>query len=382
MRRVNGKTRGRPGANARKRGPVVWTIVLIDQGPLRRKAAKECQREMKRLEKARADWQQFQQKDKPAFERWMAQTFGALMTEMREINTIINEKEALVEAVEAEMYMGRWPTYELAYRALERRRAQAEAIARSGARNQDDEGADPRNEEKTDDAEPPRMSEFEEELLFEEFVRTFMGMNPDRMSDSAYQKLFADFRANVLGAEGRKRDQEPEAETRHAGKKAPAAEPSSRLKELYRILVRRLHPDTKADSDAQVSALWHEVQQAYSDGNIERLEMLLAFTDLQTEAAGEHTTVSQMRAVLAEVRRSLHALLRSLSSAKRELAWNFGENQKRDVLEQKLRRQMERDIGMRKGQLQELEVFIASWSAPKRRRSSRRRPQDHAEFPF
>src|SRR5688572_13236056 len=119
MRRVNGKTRGRPGANARKRGPVVWEIVLIDQAPLRQKAATECQREMKRLEKARADWQRFQQKDKPAFERWMAQTFGALMTELREINTHIHEKEALIEAVEAEMCFGQWPSYEM--RSEERR---------------------------------------------------------------------------------------------------------------------------------------------------------------------------------------------------------------------------------------------------------------------
>lgn len=131
-------------------------------------------------------------------------------------------------------------------------------------------------------------------MLFENFLRAVMGMNPDRMSDAKYEKMFGDFKANVLGHERPERQADL----------VPPKPLQSRIKELYRQLVRRLHPDTRAESDAEVSAVWHEVQEAYSDGNVERLEMLLAMTDLQENATGEHTSLSQMRSVLSELRRS------------------------------------------------------------------------------
>jgi hypothetical protein len=214
--------------------------------------------------------------------------------------------------------------------------------------------------------------------LFEEFVRSFMGMDPDRLSDAAYQRMFRDFKAKVLGGgEAGKQCGFPGEDTSRASE----AEAPSRLKELYRVLVRRLHPDTRADTDSDVSALWHEVQEAYADGNIERLEMLLAFTDMQAENVGRQTTVGQMRAVLKEIRSSLHALLRTLSGAKREMAWDFARNTNRGPLEQKLRRQMERDIAAREAQLRDLEAFIGSWSVQTRRRS-RRRAKVEDEFLF
>src|SRR5437588_12761186 len=53
-----------------------------------------------------------------------------------------------------------------------------------------------------------------------------------------------------------------------------------RVKEIYRRLVRRLHPDLRADGDATVSSLWHEVQEAYAAGDVARMELLLALSDL------------------------------------------------------------------------------------------------------
>src|SRR5439155_978861 len=53
---------------------------------------------------------------------------------------------------------------------------------------------------------------------------------------------------------------------------AGATEPVTidpRIKEIYRRLVRRLHPDLRADGDASVSSLWHEVQEAYVAGDVE-----------------------------------------------------------------------------------------------------------------
>src|SRR5207247_7519930 len=83
---------------------------------------------------------------------------------------------------------------------------------------------------------------------------------------------------------------------------ASATEPGTidlRVKEIYRRLVRRLHPDLRADGDATVSSLWHEVQEAYAAGDVARMELLLALSGL-SNAPGACTTLSQMRSVRGE----------------------------------------------------------------------------------
>src|SRR5437762_2098153 len=60
-------------------------IVWIDQAPLRANAAAECTDMMVRLEQARLGWHQFERQDKPAFVRWRAREFGALLSTARDV---------------------------------------------------------------------------------------------------------------------------------------------------------------------------------------------------------------------------------------------------------------------------------------------------------
>lgn len=328
-------------------------IVLLDQRPLRRKAASECSQAMARLEKAKADWKRFQQEDQAAFSRWVASTFGALLSQVREIEATVRAREALVQEVEMEMMFGGARSPRAAYGKVQHRRdnPQPEADPQSAP-------PPPRGEEESfEDGPFGGLPEFEQEMLFEDFLRVVMGMNPDRMNEKKYEQMFADFKANVFGQE------RPEPAP------APTPQPEhSRLKELYRLLVRRLHPDTKADNDTAVSVIWHEVQEAYSDGNVERLEMLLAMTDLQANATGEHTSLSQMRSVLAELRRSFNALQRNLRAAKKDPAWNFCGLADRSALEKRVRSELESRFQWHEGLLQTLDAQIARWSAPPKAR--------------
>lgn len=357
----------------------IWSLVVIDQEPLRAKASEDCRREMRRLERAREEWRRFEQDDQPAFSRWMAATFGPLLSELREINAAIHEREILVEEVEQEMFLRGWSTHERAYRAIRERKEAASAFStrsREEPSGKGKKGHDASGEEGRPNGN--NLDPFEQETLFREFASEFLGIDPDRLSDSAYDRMFNEFREKT-GMDGSSGDGKT-----HAPEPAPAPSPRekpSRLKELYRILVRRLHPDTRAGSDATVSAIWHDVQQAYADGNLERLEMLLAMTDIQADAPAEHTALSQLLAVLKETRRAVQAVLRSLSRAKKELAWNFAANANRGGLEKRLRAQMERDIAGRRTQLHELDEFIASWSRSKRKRGRQTLPEN-LEFRF
>ena len=340
-------------------------LVALDQGPLRRKTASECSREMARLEKVRAEWRRFEQEDRPAFERWRAATFGALLSRLRDTESLLREKEALIHEVEMEMFTRGTRNPRAAYAAVMRRRSKPPL-----AEARDDEP--PPMREDDGDFEIP---EFEQNLLFEDFLRTFLGIDPDRMSERKYEKMFADFKAKVLG----QGDPEPPPPSR--AQPAPPKTEQARIKEIYRVLVRRLHPDTRVDSDAEISALWHEVQEAYSHGNLERLEMLLALTDIQSNGAGEHTSLFQMRSVLRELRRSFSALQRSLKAGKRELAWNFVRTTDRTILQARLQRQFDADLAAQQESLREMEALLAEWSSqPKPRRKMAARSQD--EFLF
>jgi hypothetical protein len=343
-------------------------IVLLDQRPLRRTAASECSRAMARLEKTKAEWKRFQQDDQAAFGRWVASTFGALLTQIREIEEAVRAKEALVQEVEMEVMFGGARNLRAAYGKVLHRRDHPEPAA-------DPQSAPPpppfQDEEAGEGGPFDDIPEFAQEWLFEDFLRVVMGMNPDRMNEREYKQMFADFKANVLGQEC------PEPQPA-SPPPSPASE-QSRLKELYRQLVRRLHPDTKADGDTEASAIWHEVQDAYSTGNVERLEMLLAMTDLQANATGEHTSLSQLRSVLAELRRSFNALQRNLRAAKKDPAWNFCALTDHSALEKRVRRELESKFLWHKRLLETLDAKIARWSAPPK---ARRKPvtTEQADF--
>jgi len=81
-------------------------IVPINQEPLRERAAAECSETMALLERARVGWYRFERKDKPAFGRWWAREFGALLSTAREVETQISNCQTLIHEVEMEMRRG------------------------------------------------------------------------------------------------------------------------------------------------------------------------------------------------------------------------------------------------------------------------------------
>src|SRR5690349_24387240 len=78
-------------------------IVWIEQAPLRASAAGECTEMMLRLEQARRCWHQFERQDKPAFIRWRAREFGALLSTARDVEDKIRDAQHLIHEVEMEM---------------------------------------------------------------------------------------------------------------------------------------------------------------------------------------------------------------------------------------------------------------------------------------
>ena len=332
-------------------------LVVVDQEPLRDSVAAECREAMSRLEAVRAGWHHFERKDKPAFARWRAREFGALLSAARDLETQIADAQTLIHEVEMEMRRA-FQDAATAYERVMSRRGNPAAAAREEAQRARDAGTG------------RKVSDFEKEALFQDWVKSALGTNPDKMDDEAYTASFEAFKQHMF----RTPPPEPRAErTRPAPPRSSQrfeevveesdAEPpiDARVRELYRRLVRRLHPDGRADGSTAVSPLWHEVQDAYAASDVARMEILLALSDIEANRTAEQT-LSQMHAVLAELERALWALDKSLREAESEDAWDFARTGANAGLRERVERQLKADFASRAQRLELLQRSIAEWT--------------------
>ena len=359
MKRLRLAERVSRGRGVRALGSDRLEIVWIEQAPLRASAAGECTDMMARLEQARRCWHQFERQDKPAFVRWRAREFGALLSTARDVEDKIRDAQNLIHEVEMEMRRKIQDPYSAYRRVLFRRENPGVAENKETSSN----GSQSSH----------HLSEFEQEALFEEWVQKFLGTNPAKMDDDAYSTSFEVFKSHMFvrpGSTSDRSDVRPEDVRRSAVEEDPASttEPGTidpRVKEIYRRLVRRLHPDLRADGDATVSSLWHEVQEAYAARDIARMELLLALSDL-SNAPRASTTLSQMRSVLSDLTRSVRALELSLVEARREDSWNFARTGPSEDLQLRVERQLKHDLALRQQRLELLTGTIAGWAIGER----------------
>lgn len=342
--------------------PQLAELILIDQEPIRHGAATDCTAAMERLEEARAGWHRFEHKDKPAFARWRAREFGPLLSKARDVEAQIRAHQALIDEVELEMRR-RFQDPQTAYQRVMFRRQNPAAAAEQEAAQARSGGMS---------ATRP-LSEFEQEALFQDWVKKSLGTNPDKMDDEAYSTTFEAFKSHMFRSAPREPRAQPPQPARPQERTRigpdPDEEPAEpeedvdpRVKELYRTLVRRLHPDLRADGSAAVSALWHEVQEAYAASDVARMEILLALCEIGANPHGDETSVAQMQSVLSELTRALRALEKSLREAEGEDAWNFAQTGPREGLRARVERELKFELATRTARLKLLAHTVAEFA--------------------
>lgn len=356
MKPRESKAHGSPRARASPQRK----MILLDQNPLRRTAAEECRNVRAEIDGLRATWHRFEREDKPGFARWRAREFGPLLSELRETEATIREIETLVHEVEMEMRRGFYDA-RAAYQRVKARRANPGAIETESERQ-----AHPGRSEES------KVSDFEKEALFQEWVRKYIGTNPDKLDDEAYSTTFEAFKIHMF----RTRNSDPlpkvdlrtrRTETPPPAEKEPEMEEiDARVKQLYRLLVRRLHPDLRADGSTAVSSLWHEVQEAYAATDIAHLEILLALSDIQANPFRDEMSLSQMRSVVGELRRAVFALEDSLRQARSEEAWEFARVGPSPELRTAVERELRANLRRRSERLAMLRQTIEAWSSAPR----------------
>lgn len=328
-------------------------LVRLDTRTIRKKAIQEHRKAERALDQFKADLKRYHEKDVPGFCAWMHQNFGHLMTQQRELEKAIREKMDLSLEIHsiAERYNLLMSD---AYVKVEWRRAHPEEA----------EAEDRKYEEE--------LRKHNDEM-FGKPPGDDSGMAEDWGDDDIFgedEAAFEEFSEEMLGR----------AVGAHRGKGAHLDQKT--LKELYRNIVRRLHPDHHGHMSEARAALWNEAQEAYRRHDLNALHNILARCDSGGTGIGDHTPVSLIRRMTAQLKEAARSMRREIRSVCRGPAWNYETR----VADGRVVRGIEREIqgvvtGLR-GELAEISGWLtalrheAQWRADARahhRRPNRRR---------
>lgn len=287
----------------------------LDTARIRRAAARDCQRAAAAFAKVERQWEDFEQKDIPAYQRWLRATFGPRLATLRELHAQMAAIRAeLEELADSQCFEG-GSRYEVYLRLRHRREHPEEAEPdpdipwnRPGAAD-----AAPAGDARTSGA----YAAVDDDAPFDESDDDGIGGMADEPGEDAVHKRLLKDLCERLGIPI------PPEWRDDGSQQAERQARQERLTACYRRLVRRLHPDAAGGFAAGMADLWHRAQEAYRTGDVECLEMLEAHLDSNAGTVSAGTGVWSLRRSAAELRRGLRAIQSKLRNARREPAWNF-----------------------------------------------------------
>ena len=321
-------------------------VVPIDGTPIRRKVRRDYEKVRRDLGRCRKDLTRFETQDRPRFEQWMHRNWGALLTQIREVSQQLSAKEQLIREIEMEVFF----TGASSARAYQRVTSQKAAPAADRAETSGGPEGGPNESPFTEGSGSERAS----------------GHDPWNEMFENMGEAFAD----MFGATGQARWRQRRPEDQAAG---PSA---GRLKELYRALVRRLHPDTQSEMTSEKLERWHQAQEAYQKRDVEQLEVLLTLCDIEDRGTTAQTSLSLLTRITRQFASTVRLLKKQLRAYRRDPAWNFGARQEWPILTALTERRLRQELRSYEERLERVENQLQEWAAqasrlPRRRPASR-----------
>lgn len=264
-------------------------MIALDTEKIRTRAQAACERAAAAFAAADHDLRMFEREDVPAFHAWRATALGPLMSEFQRYSAEFEEQARLYDIAMAESMATGLPPGEALQHWREKQERKRLQEARRGPKREPDPLDD-------DDASFEELLEDMFEPLDEEWDEP-----PDPRR----------------GARGP--GSGPETETAHR----PSGDRT--LRDVYRKLCRLLHPDAAGELSAERREVWHQVQDAYATGDVDRLENILARLS-ETEgalAARRSRTVAELLGLQRHYQRAKQKLGNLLREARRHPAWQF-----------------------------------------------------------
>ncbi len=369
--------RKQPSASTRKPTPTLPAgssshLVRIDSAAIKREYVRKWQQAQADFARRQQEWDRFSNEERPAYERWLRQTFAARISEIRAAREKIGELQQLIVAIEdcslvygvacralyQELLAEQQPDMSL----LETLSAKVRAMDDSGRSDTgDDDTAENRDAHGRHRARDPFGDD---------------GFDDDEdLDDDFGEYLYGP--GGEFGGGGR----------RPKPKQKDATPRETTVRDLYRKLCLRLHPDTGGTFSAATEALWHELQDAYKNQDLERLAAIQAGLDIRLDPMGKHVSCSQLAAAMAELKRGMHSIRAMVRQARGDAAWGFSSwtPQWRTRAERQVAADLDYEHAQATAQLRHLERVIAKWGKrppDSRGRRSAATPRDDRQFPF
>lgn len=376
------------------------TLLVIDNEPVRRAALAIYLKLENETAAVLRQIEAFQSGDLPAFQRWEAAVLGATLTELREIARKVEEKQLILEAIDDEVL---WSgcTRLTAYRRVMKELTEPEepshsekTEARFHSREEDEFNTEdpahdgsprlfgdrdlPRGFDVAEYDQLPRARQREFREFYESMAMVFEAMTgaPAPELDALLERE----RQSASRAHGRKKDARATPLKRAAEPSPEARRGADRLKELYRRLVRQLHPDANGEFSTRNRDLWHEVQIAHADRDLARLEALAGRVEIGLRGASAQMPLSVLARISSDMRAALRGLRSQLAEARKQPAWRFSQKTPAQLttFERHRRNALAGSLHQAQALLARataiLDDFAARSRIPKKRPGSRRAP--------
>jgi hypothetical protein len=331
-------------------------LILIDSAPLQAAAWSELLRARQRLEKATRDIHRHEEADTPAFRSWLVQTFPVLLSAVRELVQQIEAKGRLVQAVQSEAFFtGRAPGP--IWRAWQANGGQPPPPPPGHPDSEPwgEAGAGAGENGHSHDPDIDDRVEKEINRLFEE-----EGI-PD---DDPFARDFQDFARGIFGV----------------GSRRPDTPESAGARDVYRRLVRHLHPDAGGKWTPARARVWEQVQEAWNARDADWLARLEAEWEASADLLGPTSPLGRLRAALVEIDAARRDAEKRVREYRKDDAWRFSLQPATDKLRARIHEKLRHDEAMLRDQLGEIEALIAQWERAGRGRRSRKKRTSARQF--
>lgn len=359
-------------------------LIPLDTGKIRARLLKDRARIERNLWKAEEDWRRFVEVDQLAFQRWAHAVGGPLRSDVETLRCEINRLNDVMGAMAycshirnvsidrvvsefvafaltatgqsaqtlATLPLADWLTHAHAYIARESERLRvADEVRRQDTVDDDDPFAGPEDDDWSSDDGGDEDADVDFEAMF--------GHLNDAQRRTLHEAMGIPLPPKVREA-------------------------SRSVRDLYRDLCRRLHPDAGGELTPARRALWEQVQQAYGEKDVETLEALLARIELDVgPEAAKNASPSRLAALVQHLKNGLRSVQALLRKGKRDLAWGFSDwtEAKRQHVHASILRQLS---AQREDLREELAITAAPLEedlhAALRRRTPHRRKSRSAEI--
>ena len=328
------------------------SLIRLDTGRIKNEFRRKCHEAREDFENIQKTLDFYEKQERPAYVSWLRLNMGAEMAEFKRFQEEISRKNLILKELE---YRG------TVMPNADRAEIHEQLIMEldSGIKNPfthfDDDfsgrgmgdggfGEDFDDMEYDDDI-------FGDDDIFEDFADELEDLDEDEfMRDpfGTFQEMFD----RVSGGHGKK-----------AGSGRETSK-ETKIKDVYRAICKKLHPDTGADFNAKNSGLWHEAQEAYETRNVERLESILAICEMETGDPKTAVTCSQMMEIVSHYRKGIDSIRNILHyECRSEEDWGFmswdGKAKKRRL--EKIRKLMKKDLDSCRKNLEHVETRISHW---------------------